>query len=127
MKPLAYYINRSALRSLLSLLRHPAPKYWKRYFALGTRAKWTDVKLTGWQELPTNPSTKVFQVVGIADTKEMFYTIAEVEQTPFYQRGGNDLLHFLTIKQKSTREQLDTYLNPQCRCKVGFHWKCPVH
>lgn len=125
------YIFKYPVRSMWSLVQHPSKAYWTRYFAKGYRKGWTETRNTGWKLSPNEP-IRYFQLIGTASGtpfgNEVFYTQSSVdENSVLMMRGEIERERFMRLKVKSAEDHLASFLDPKCRCKVGWHWKCNRH
>lgn len=125
------YIFQSPVRSMWSLVLHPSKAYWTRYFAKGYRKGWTETKNRGWKQSPNEPMSYC-QLIGTASGTpfgdEMFCAQTGVDESSvLMMRGEIERERFMRLKIKSCEYHLNSFLDPECRCKVGWHWKCELH
>lgn len=124
---------RYVVGSLMYLLK-PTPSRIRCYFSHGTRTSWEETRFTGWKEAP-NRVCLCAQIIGIAaipssPLKEYFYraaTIADVDLIAGLERNQGRAVEKRNQIEEMMKTNLDTFLNPACRCKLGPHWRCPLH
>jgi hypothetical protein len=100
---------------------------WTKILNTSGRTKWLgEPVFTGWREAHDDV-VRHAQYVGEADTGECFYvngTISDLELTRF---RGYEANNFIAEKQVELQDRFMSYLDPECMCKLGFHWKCSIH
>ena len=101
---------------------------WKRFFAVNGPREWiAPPHFIGFRELQNE---RAYQAQWTAQDNrgEFYYTAVYVNESSFAPVFGSEShAGFLKAKQDNARESLETYLDPHCRCRVGFHWKCAIH
>lgn len=102
---------------------------WRRYFAKNGERTWVDdyVRFTGWRETQ-NELAVAAHWTGVTNTGDHYYTSTRVElqDLNFYQ-FADSRQRMLHAKAQNARAALETFLNPECRCRAGYHWKCKIH
>jgi hypothetical protein len=64
----------------------------------------------------------------MTNTLDFYYAAATVEQRQLNAYTVEESRQrMLTAKMQQARDFLETFLSPECRCRVGYHWKCRRH
>jgi len=81
-------------------------------------------KFRGWRELPNEVNAKVAtwtaRIVGGPRGDGFFATWCYSDGT---ERGPQEFMDKVELASR----MLDLYADPNCRCRLGFHWKCSLH
>lgn len=92
---------------------------WRRFFQKNGPRQFDEVKFTGWRQ-SQNELMLHAQIIGhISSTRDHYYIAASAP----WDRPKE----VLDDRELDMRASLDGYLHPDCRCRLGFHWKCSVH
>lgn len=117
-----WYLWHVVLGSLAYLL-WPTPVRVRRYFAKGTRSSWAWAKDTGWREQQNSLAIcNTFTAQG--DDGEMFYTSVTIDMA---SASPHSLESVKSEKILYAAARLGSFLSPECRCRLGPHFKCSVH
>ena len=95
---------------------------WKHFFDKNGVGEIVWLKERGWLEHPNCFSTSVFYVSGKIKggfRGEGFFTVRSVDY-----EDNQDARNFLSEEAVS---RLKSYALPDCRCRMGLHWKCGIH
>lgn len=101
---------------------------WRRYFKTNGVRVWQELRFTGFRETPDIP--KVYaQWIGTTNTGEFYFTSVTIDtgygDWKMYGKEGRN--NWMLARKRDGKLSIDTFLYPECRCRVGFHWKCSLH
>lgn len=111
----------SALLGFLQTLRHTN---FIAFFSKNGHGVIEGKKFRGWREMPNEVNAKTAfwtaRVVGGPRGDGFFATWCYSDGT---ERGPQELIDKVELASR----MLDLYAGPNCRCRLGFHWKCSLH
>ena len=100
---------------------------WRRFFAVNGPREWKHIRFTGFRHLHDDIA-QMGQWIGMTNTGDHYYMSVKVSDhdlsIPF---GPESHIGYIAAKVEHARAMLDRFLLPECRCRVGFHWKCSIH
>ena len=100
---------------------------WLRYFRKNGKRCWKWTKSKSWMESP-NSLSKYYVAYG-EDSAGMIYqaTASVNDLEDLISRGPGARHRLFEDRRLNALAYLETFLNPDCRCRVGLHWKCGIH
>lgn len=100
---------------------------WKLFFNKNGVRTWKWTKDTAWRESP-NEMKLVICVYGVDSVGNHFCAYGWADPLAvLISRGPEAKARYLEDKKKLCIAHLELFLRPDCRCRVGYHWKCGVH
>lgn len=54
-----------------------------------------------------------------------YYAAVTIDGLEWARYGNKE--RFVEEKKANGERMLESFAKPECRCRVGFHWKCAVH
>jgi hypothetical protein len=99
---------------------------WKLYFKPNGPRTWVDIRFTGFRELHDSLDLAA-QYVGMTNTNDHYYTACVLREDVFRFMSDETKGNYAKAKQTEAERRIQTYIDPECHCRVGFHWKCPIH
>ncbi len=94
---------------------------WKHFFDKNGAGEIVWEKYRGWNE-QQNSLAKVFSVFGKikgGPRGEGFYAAWSTDDTDNHEIQKSSM--------KEAIERFRSYALPDCRCRMGWHWKCGIH
>lgn len=99
---------------------------WRLYFKPNGPREWTNAHFTGFRELHDSLDLAAQWVV-MTNTGDHYYTACTLSEPIFRFMSKETKANYAKAKQDEAERRIYTYLKPECRCRVGFHWKCGIH
>ena len=103
---------------------------WRNYFSSNGERTWKYIDFMGPAEAPGNSRVIVGFWRGVDSAGRMYSMGVALDQDSqlLSRRDPSEAARNLwEIKKKSSRELIERFLLPECRCRVGYHWRCPIH
>lgn len=100
---------------------------WLAFFKKNGKRCWKWTKERGWFE-DSNSVMLKYYAYG-EDSKGRTY-VAYAHASPkecLISRGPHAEKKYLEEKRLDALAHLETFLHRDCRCRVGYHWKCKIH
>ena len=106
------------VRNLLLMLRHTD---WNHFFDKNGPGEIEWRRASGWQEQPNDLSCAFFVHGRISGGARGMSTYAawQADDT------GDPVVR--GIAEEEANKYFESFAHPDCRCRVGFHWKCGIH
>ena len=100
---------------------------WKLYFKPNGPREWVDIRFTGFRETQSS-LMMIAKWVGMTNTGDHYYACTTIDCGGEWRFTSKESrANWMTAKQGEAETRIQTYIDPQCRCRVGFHWKCGIH
>lgn len=100
---------------------------WRLFFKPNGVRTWTDIRFTGFRESQSQLRLHG-QWVGTTNTGELYYTAATIDCCGEWRFTSEETRgNWSRAKMNTAKASIETFLDPKCRCRVGFHWKCGIH
>jgi hypothetical protein len=100
---------------------------WRLFFKKNGPRVWKWTNETEWNK-PWFLADMTMSVHGEDSSGNHYGTWVTIEPlTMLITRTPEAKERFVEEKRQQCIKHLQTYLNPECRCRVGLHWKCGIH
>jgi hypothetical protein len=108
--------------------RHLQDSNWRSFFKKNGVRVWSYLRFSGFKESQSD-LTLWGQWHGRTNTGDLYsvMTSIDTESNIWEAHGESGRNNFALSKQQIAKDRIDTFLNPECRCRLGFHWKCGIH
>ena len=100
---------------------------WRKFFKTNGPREWAEIRFTGFRETPS--SLDLYGCwSGITNTGDNYCTLVRIDTTGEWRFTSKESRgNWQRAKQAEAKKSIETFLDPKCRCRAGFHWKCNVH
>lgn len=100
---------------------------WKIFFKPNGVRTWVDLRFTGFRELQDDLAVAA-QWVGMTNTGDHYYTSVTIDCSGEWRFASERYKsNWMFAKQREAEARIQSYIDPLCHCRLGFHWKCPLH
>lgn len=107
---------------------------WKAFFLKNGPGEIIDKRFTGFRDSPYDYVVHGQWIARITGKNRehkgpsMFYTNVTVDgEQMALARGDWKRSQYLRNKCAEAERHLDSFADANCRCRLGFHWKCGIH
>lgn len=106
---------------------------WLHVFAVNGSGLLLEEEFSGWKQSASGDTSHCLwhgQIRGGRRRPGFYYAAAMVsdQKVAAIARGIDQRrVNFLKEKSEKARAYLESFANPLCRCRLGFHWKCAIH
>lgn len=104
---------------------------WMAFFAVNGPGEILDKRFNGFRESPNDfivIGQWTARITGKLRGKEgwgVYYSSVAVDDIEWIRNG--EIIRSVQEKKDNGEQFLDSFAKPECRCRVGFHWRCAVH
>ena len=100
---------------------------WRLYFKPNGPREWMYINFIGFREQPSDLNLCA-QWIGTTNTGDMYYTTTTIDSGGEWRFASKESrANWMRAKEEICRQGIERFLDPSCRCRVGYHWKCPIH
>ena len=100
---------------------------WRRIFKNNGPRTWVDIRFTGFKEAQSSLSIHA-QWVGMTNTGDHYYTATKIDLDGEWRFASNEYQeNWKRAKMNMAKDAIERFLDPKCRCRIGYHWKCELH
>jgi hypothetical protein len=100
---------------------------YRKYFKTNGWRSWQSIHFTGFREAQSSLSVHA-QWVGMTNTGDHYYTATKIDcsgEWKFASKQHRE--NWMRDKENMAKHAIDLFLDPRCRCRLGYHWECELH
>lgn len=103
-----------------------------KFFQANGPREWAHIKFTGFLESPDS-DFRVAHWFGVTKPgDDSYYVSCTVDPNDLFARRSRTdfeaaMAQYAKEKEEDGRQAIDKFLLPECRCRLGLHWKCSIH